>query len=86
MRRRAARAGCRPPHLNLWLVARGINIGLNTRMYFPEDDAARAADPVLNSVEVPARRQTMVATRTASGTYRFDIRLQGDGETVFIDV
>jgi protocatechuate 3,4-dioxygenase alpha subunit len=74
------------PHLNLWLVARGINIGLNTRMYFPEDEAALAADPVLTSVESPARRQTLIATRTAPGSYRFDIRLQGDGETVFIDV
>lgn len=83
----AGRSGRRQaPHLNLWLVARGINIGLNTRMYFPEDEAARADDPVLNSVEVPARRQTMVATCTAPGMYRFDIRLQGDGETVFIDV
>ncbi len=74
------------PHLNLWLVARGINIGLNTRMYFPEDEGALAADPVLNSVEVPARRQTLIATRSAPGSYRFDIRLQGEGETVFIDV
>lgn len=74
------------PHLNLWLVARGINIGLNTRLYFPEDDAALAADPVLTSVESPARRQTLIATRTDPRLYRFDIRLQGDGETVFIDV
>jgi protocatechuate 3,4-dioxygenase, alpha subunit len=72
------------PHLNLWLVARGINIGLNTRMYFPEDD--HAADPVLNSVEQPARRKTLIATRTGPKAYRFDIRLQGEGETVFIDV
>ncbi len=74
------------PHLNLWLVARGINIGLNTRLYFPEDEAALAADPILTSVEQPARRQTLIATRTAPGSYRFDIRLQGDGETVFIDI
>lgn len=74
------------PHLNLWLVARGINIGLNTRIYFPEDEAALAADPILTSVEQPARRQTLIATRTAPGSYRFDIRLQGDGETVFIDI
>jgi protocatechuate 3,4-dioxygenase, alpha subunit len=74
------------PHLNLWLVARGINIGLNTRMYFPEDEAALAADPVLTSVESPARRQTLIASRTAAGHYRFDIRLQGEDETVFIDI
>jgi protocatechuate 3,4-dioxygenase, alpha subunit len=74
------------PHLNLWLVARGINIGLNTRLYFPEDADALAADPVLTSVDSPARRQTLIATRTAPGSYRFDIRLQGDVETVFIDI
>jgi protocatechuate 3,4-dioxygenase alpha subunit len=72
------------PHISFWLVARGINIGLNTRMYFPEDD--HSADPVLNSVEQLARRQTLIATKTGPGAYRFDIRLQGDGETVFIDV
>jgi protocatechuate 3,4-dioxygenase alpha subunit len=72
------------PHISFWLVARGINIGLNTRMYFPEDD--HASDPVLNSVEQLARRQTLIAIKTGPGAYRFDIRLQGDGETVFIDV
>ena len=74
------------PHLNLWLVARGINIGLNTRMYFPEDGDLHAADPILNSIEQVVRRQTLIAVQTAPNTYRFDIRLQGDGETVFIDV
>lgn len=74
------------PHLSLWLVSRGINIGLNTRMYFPEDTAAHAADPVLGSIEQRARVATLIATATGPSTYRFDIRLQGDGETVFIDV
>lgn len=74
------------PHLNLWLVSRGINIGLNTRMYFPEDTAAHAADPVLASIEQRARVATLIATATGPSTYRFDIRLQGEGETVFIDV
>lgn len=74
------------PHISFWLVARGINIGLNTRMYFPEDAAAHATDPVLNSVEQPARRATMVASRIGAGQYRFDIRLQGEDETVFIDI
>jgi protocatechuate 3,4-dioxygenase, alpha subunit len=72
------------PHISFWLVARGINIGLNTRMYFPEDD--HSADPVLTSVEQAARRQTLIATQTGPGSYRFDIRLQGDGETVFMDI
>lgn len=74
------------PHLSFWLVSRGINIGLNTRMYFPQDDALHAVDPILNAVEQVARRQTLIATQTGPATYRFDIRLQGDGETVFIDV
>ena len=74
------------PHLSLWLVSRGINIGLNTRLYFPEDSALHAADPVLNSIEQPARAATLIASATASGQYRFDIRLQGAAETVFIDI
>jgi protocatechuate 3,4-dioxygenase alpha subunit len=74
------------PHLNLWIVARGINIGLNTRMYFPEDAALHAADPVLSLVEQVERRATLLASRSAPGRYRFDIRLQGDGETVFFDI
>ena len=77
------------PHLNLWLVARGINIGLNTRMYFADETEANAADPVLNLIEWEHRRATLIAARTErAGTpvYRFDIRLQGDQETVFFDV
>ncbi|KRE12771.1 protocatechuate 3,4-dioxygenase subunit alpha [Bosea sp. Root483D1] len=72
------------PHINLWLVSRGINIGLNTRMYFEDED--NGADPVLNLIEQEDRRRTLIARRTATGTYRFDIRLQGEGETVFLDV
>ncbi|MCB2136071.1 MAG: protocatechuate 3,4-dioxygenase subunit alpha [Rhodobacteraceae bacterium] len=72
------------PHISLWLVARGINIGLNTRMYFEDED--NGVDPVLNLIEQVDRRNTLVARRTAPGQYRFDIRLQGDGETVFMDI
>lgn len=73
------------PHLNLWLVARGINIGLNTRMYFGDEAKANAADPVLNLVEQTHRRETLIAKAEGS-TYHFDICLQGDAETVFFDV
>ena len=73
------------PHLNLWIVARGINVGLNTRMYFGDETEANAADPVLNLIEQVDRRATLIAKREG-GTYRFDIRLQGEGETVFFDV
>lgn len=74
------------PHLSLWIVARGINIGLSTRMYFPEDEGLHAADPVLSLIEQRHRVPTLIAKKTGPGAYRFDIRLQGDGETVFLDV
>ena len=82
--------GCsQAPHLNLWLVARGINLGLNTRMYFGDEDKANAADPVLGRIESAARRQTLIAGRDDTGdspVYRFDIHLQGESETVFFDI
>lgn len=77
------------PHLNIWIVARGINIGLNTRMYFDDETEANATDPVLNLIEWEHRRATLVASRSdrgGSAVYRFDIRLQGEDETVFFDV
>ncbi|EAQ26210.1 protocatechuate 3,4-dioxygenase subunit alpha [Roseovarius sp. 217] len=73
------------PHLNLWLVARGLNIGLNTRLYFGDEAQANAADPVLNLIEQAHRRATLIA-RAEGSTYHFDICLQGDAETVFFDV
>jgi protocatechuate 3,4-dioxygenase alpha subunit len=72
------------PHLNLWIVARGINLGLNTRMYFEDED--NSADPVMNLIEQVQRRQTLLARKVSPGHYRFDIRLQGEGETVFMDI
>lgn len=77
------------PHLNLWIVARGINIGLNTRMYFEDEAEANAADPVIGLIEWERRRATLIATRSLRDgvpVYRFDIRLQGDDETVFFDL
>ena len=77
------------PHVNLWLVARGINVGLNTRMYFSDETAANAADPVLNLIEWDVRRKTLIGQREDRGgkrVYRHDIRLQGPDETVFFDV
>ena len=83
--------GGRPmaPHVNLWIVARGINIGLNTRMYFSDEAAANAADPVLNLIEWEVRRNTLIAQRDDRGgkrVYKFDINLQGPQETVFFDI
>lgn len=75
------------PHINLWIVARGINIGLNTRIYFSDEAEANDKDPVLNIIEWPHRRATLVATRKeAEPIYRFEIKLQGDDETVFFDI
>ncbi len=77
------------PHVNLWIVARGINLGLNTRLYFSDEADANAKDAVLNIIEWEARRQTLVAKREVKDgvvVYRFDIRLQGEGETVFFDI
>ena len=86
---RGRNVGTQAPHLNLWIVARGINIGLNTRLYFSDEAEANAVDPVLNLIEWEHRRATLIATRTQDGgspVYRFDIRLQGKDETVFFDV
>ena len=85
------RKGHRPmaPHVNFWIVARGINIGLNTRMYFSDETEANAADPVLNIIEQEVRRRTLIAERQQRGAevvYTFDIYLQGDRETVFFDI
>jgi protocatechuate 3,4-dioxygenase alpha subunit len=85
--------GGRPmaPHLSLWIVARGINIGLNTRMYFSDEKDANAKDPVLNLIEWEVRRQTLIgergsALRDGIAVYKFDIHLQGPQETVFFDI
>ena len=77
------------PHVNLWIVARGINLGLSTRLYFADEEAANAADPVLNIIDPPERRRTLLArreTRDGRPAYVLDIRLQGPDETVFFDV
>lgn len=81
--------GPQAPHINLWIVARGINVGLNTRAYFDDEAEANAADPVLNIIEWERRRATLIAKRTERDgqvVYRFDIRLQGEDETVFFDI
>jgi len=76
------------PHVNVSLFARGINIHLHTRLYFDDEAQSNAVDPVLNLIEQPQRRQTLIAKRcTVEGkvAYRFDIRVQGENETVFFD-
>jgi protocatechuate 3,4-dioxygenase alpha subunit len=82
------------PHLDVSVFCRGLLDRVVTRLYFPDEQAANAADPVLSSIGEP-RSQTLIARAEPAdpadpagpGTVlRFDIRLQGDGETVFFDV
>ena len=63
---------------------RGLLDKLHTRIYLPEDTQAHAGDPLLSSLSED-ERATLVATREADGSLRFDVRLQGEGETVFLD-
>ncbi len=72
------------PHITLAIFARGLINHVTTRVYFsgePHNDA----DPILALVP-DARRATMLARETAPGLWTLDIRLQGEGETVFLDI
>lgn len=75
------------PHVNVRVFSRGMLIHAYTRLYF-SDESGNETDPLLNSIDDPQRRQTLIATLEKSDdlpTYRFDIILQGDGETVFFN-
>jgi protocatechuate 3,4-dioxygenase alpha subunit len=72
------------PHISVWIVARGINLGLHTRMYFGDEQQANAEDPILARIEHRMRVPTLIAPRAAD-IYTFDIHLQGEKETVFFD-
>jgi len=76
--------GLQAPHLDVTVLARGLLDRLVTRVYFADEAAANAEDPVLAAVD-PARRERLVATPAADG-YRLDLVLQGDRETVFFRV
>ena len=71
------------PHVNVSVFARGLLDRVVTRIYFPEHADAHATDPLLAAVP-EARRHTLVAVAEGPGRYRFDIRLRGEGETVFL--
>ncbi len=73
------------PHIALRIFARGLLRGLATRAYF-EGETLNEIDPLLASIEDPARRATVVARPAGQDTWRMDIRLQGPGETVFLDI
>ncbi|GEO94988.1 protocatechuate 3,4-dioxygenase subunit alpha [Kocuria turfanensis] len=71
------------PFIALTLFGRGVTNRLFTRVYLPEDAEALAGDPLLASLP-EERRRTLIARREADGSLRFDLRLQGEGETVFL--
>ncbi len=73
------------PHIDVTVLARGLLDRLITRIYFPDEAEANAADPLLSSLP-PERAATLVAEPVGDGELRFDIRLQGEGETVFLQV
>lgn len=76
------------PHVNIAIFARGINLHLQTRAYFDDEQEANELCPILNSVPSAERRKTLIAKKEQGDgkpRYRFDIYLQGDGETVFFD-
>jgi protocatechuate 3,4-dioxygenase alpha subunit len=79
------------PHINVLLLSRGLLIHLHTRIYF-DGEPANAADPLLSSIEDAAVRNTLLARRQVGGQgdgparYRFDIVMQGDNETAFLDL
>ncbi len=79
VRRRDGRV--RAPHLNVTIFARGLLRHLATFVYFPDEEEANLADPVLELLE-PDARGTLIAGRDGD-VLRFDVHLQGDGETTF---
>ncbi len=76
--------GLQAPHVDVSVFARGLLDRLVTRLYFADEEPANAEDPVLRSLP-PERRATLLAQPSTDG-YRLDLRLQGDGETVFFRV
>ncbi len=74
------------PFLSIWIAARGVNLGLHTRMYFPEEVEENAQDPILSRLEHQNRTHTLIAKPLSENKYHFDIVLQGENETVFFDV
>ena len=73
------------PHLSVVLLARGLMTALRTRIYF-QGETSNETDPLLASIEDPAERATLIAQPAGAGAWNLDIRLQGAGETVFLEV
>ena len=73
------------PHIDVSVFARGMLDRSVTRIYFPDETAANDADPVLQTVPAE-RRHTLVAAPAGDSLLRFDVRMQGEDETVFFDL
>jgi protocatechuate 3,4-dioxygenase alpha subunit len=73
------------PHIDVTVMCRGLLARLVTRIYFPDEEGANSADPVLASLPATASSETLIATKIDDG-YGFDVRLQGENETVFFDI
>ena len=72
------------PHVNVVIFARGLLRQVVTRLYFPDEEEANAADPVLAFIENAGLKETLVARRVGDAL-RFDVRLQGEGQTAFFE-
>ena len=73
------------PHINVVVFARGLLRQVVTRLYFPDEGEANAADPVLSSIEDAGLGETLIARDEGNGAYRFDVRLQGENQTAFFE-
>jgi protocatechuate 3,4-dioxygenase alpha subunit len=81
----AADGNPQAPHINVVVFARGLLRQVVTRLYFPDEGEANAGDPVLSSIGDAGLRETLVARDEGGGAYRFDVRLQGEGQTAFFE-
>lgn len=73
------------PHLALTVLARGLVRALHTRVYFA-GEPLNDTDPLLCAIEDARRRETLIARQEADGRWALDLRLQGNHETVFLEV
>ena len=81
----APQGGMQAPHIEVSVFGRGILKRIATRIYFPNEAEANAADPVLNSIPEGQERESLIAV-AEDGGLRFDISLQGEDQTAFLDV
>lgn len=77
------------PHITFWIGARGINMALHTRAYFSDMSEQNEQDPLLNRIDAKKRRETLIAQKSMRDgvpVFTFNIIVQGEGETVFLDM